>query len=253
MEVNPNLRVSVMTLISGIDSNINLKELYEIIEINDVFKYLEYGDNPKKGEKYNKVSKPRGNKKTKFFYNQITLHVHNDKIVNVKIFNNGKFQMTGVKNIQQGKEVVNIICSFLSNLSEDIKEKILDNLDPKMKDIEIGMINSDFNVGFKINREILHRLVINKGYYSSFEPSIYPGVNIKYYYNDSSNYCGLCKCSQMCDGKGKNGCCKKITVAVFNSGSTIITGAQSFDQLNKGYDFISNLINMKKEEIIQKE
>ena len=242
-----------MTLISGIDSNINLKELYKNIEINDVFKYLEYGDNPKKGEKYNKVSKPRGNKKIKFFYNQITLHVYNDKIVNVKIFNNGKFQMTGVKNIQQGKNVVNIIYNFLNNLSLDIKEKILDNLESKIKDIEIGMINSDFNVGFKINREILHRLVINRGYYSSFEPSIYPGVNIKYYYNASTNYCGLCKCTQICDGKGKNGCCKKITVAVFNSGSTIITGAQSFDQLNKGYDFISNLINEKKDEIIQKE
>ena len=114
------------------------------------------------------------------------------------------------------------------------------------------MINSDFNIGFKVNREVLHRIVISKGYYSSFEPSIYPGVNIKYYYNPL-DYSGLCKCDEVCDGKGKNGCCKKITVAVFNSGSTIITGAQSFDQLNKGYDFIMNVINEKKNEIIQKD
>ena len=241
-----------MTLISGIDSNINLKELYETIQINDTFKYLEYGDNPKKGEKYNKVNKPRGNKTVKYFYNQITLHVYSNKIINVKIFNNGKFQMTGVKNIQQGKDVVDIVYNFICNLSKDRKEKILDNLNQIKKEIQVGMINSDFNIGFKVNREVLHRIVISKGYYSSFEPSIYPGVNIKYYYNPL-DYSGLCKCDEVCDGKGKNGCCKKITVAVFNSGSTIITGAQSFDQLNKGYDFIMNVINEKKNEIIQKD
>ena len=37
---------------------------------------------------------------------------------------------------------------------------------------------------------------------------------------------GICNCKTQCNGKGKNGFCKKITVAVFNSGKIIITGGQ---------------------------
>tara|TARA_B100001287_G_C22679940_1_gene529783 strand:- start:1568 stop:2326 length:759 start_codon:yes stop_codon:yes gene_type:complete len=252
MEIEPNLRVSTMTLISGIDSNINLKSLYESLEIDNVFRYIEYGDNPKKGIKHNKIKNPRSNKTIKYFYNQITLHVFINKIINVKIFNNGKFQMTGVKTIEQGKNVVDILFNYIKSLPLDIKENVLDNTDIRVKDLEIGMINSDFNCGFKINREKLHRIVISMGYYSSFEPSIYPGVNIKYYYNPN-NFNGICNCECICDGKGKNGNCKKITVAVFNSGSTIITGAKSCDHLSKAYKFINKIINDKKEEIMQKE
>lgn len=248
MEINPNLRVSTMTLISGINSNINLKALYDSLEINDKFRYIEYGDNPKKGIKHNKIKNPRNNKKIKFFYNQITLHVFVDKIINLKIFNNGKFQMTGVKGIDQGETAINIVNNYVKSLPSNIKENILDNTDPQIKDLEIGMINSDFNCGFKINRELLHRIVISMGFYSSFEPSIYPGVNIKYYYNPV-DFGGICNCNCICDGKGKNGNCKKITVAVFNSGSIIITGAKSGDHLRKAYEFINKIINDRKEEI----
>jgi TATA-box binding protein (TBP) (component of TFIID and TFIIIB) len=160
--------------------------------------------------------------------------------------------MTGVKNIEQGNNTVNIVYNYIKSLSLNLKENILDNIYPLKKEIEIGMINSDFVCGFKINREILHRIVISMGYYSSFEPSIYPGVNIKYYYNPI-DFGGICNCKSVCDGKGKNGNCKKITVAVFNSGSTIITGAKSADHLQKAYEFINKIINDKKEDIRQKQ
>ena len=249
MDINENLRISTMTLISGIDSNIDLRNLYENLEINEHFRYIEYGSNPVKGEKHNKIKNPRKKKEIKYFYNQITIHVYVGKIVNLKVFNNGRFQMTGIKNIEQGVNVVNILYNFIVNLEDKKKEAIIDNLTPVKNEIKIGMINSDFDAKFKINREILHRIVISRGYYSSYEPTIYPGVNIKYYYNQNDN-AGICKCTSECNGKGK-GCCKKITVAVFNSGKTIITGAQSYDHLNKAYDFITNVINDKKEEIKQ--
>ena len=158
--------------------------------------------------------------------------------------------MTGVKSKQQGKKIVEIFLEKIKNLPIGDKELILDNLEPKVNKYNVALINSDFDIGFKINREILHRLIISKNYYSSFEPSIYPGVNIKYYYNENNKKNGICNCKQNCNGKGKNGCCKKITIAVFNSGNIIITGGQSFNHLDVAYNFINNLITEKKNELM---
>ena len=80
---------------------------------------------------------------------------------------------------------------------------------------------------------------------------MYPGVNIKYYFNSINNHNGVCKCINKCNGKGKN-CCKKITIAVFNSGKIIITGGQSYEHLNIAYDFINQIINNNKSELLIK-
>ena len=44
--------------------------------------------------------------------------------------------------------------------------------------------------------------------------------------------------------------CKKITIAVFNSGKIIITGAQSIIQLNISYDFIKEILDENKSELL---
>ena len=251
MNCNENLRVSTMTLISGIDTSIDLQSLYENLNVGDSVKYIEYGKNEIKGEIIKKIKNPRKNKEKKFFYNQVTLHVFNGKIVNVKIFNNGRIQMTGLKSREQGVGVVEMFRKELMLLSTEAKESIMDNINPVIKESRIVLINSDFDMRFKINREILHRLIITMGYYSSYEPSIYPGVNIKYYFNENNKTDGICKCDNPCNGKG-NGCCKKITIAVFNSGKIIITGGQSYNHLNTAYLFISELINKRKDELIHK-
>ena len=85
--------------------------------------------------------------------------------------------------------------------------------------------------------------------YSSYEPCIYPGVNIKYYYNKDTNH-GICNCSMRCNGKGDgygNGCCKRVTIVVFMSGEVIITGARTRDQLLIAYNYISKFINDRQE------
>jgi TATA-box binding protein (TBP) (component of TFIID and TFIIIB) len=250
MEVNPNLRVSTMTCISNLNTEIDLKKLFDSVEIDNNLTYIEYGALNQKGNKPSKSNKPRKTEKKKFFYNQITAHIFEDKIVNVKIFNNGKIQMTGVKTETQSKNILKKLVSIIRNIDKDILETILTDTEFNPGDIRIAMINTDFDCGFKIKREILHRLVIDKYYYSSFEPTIYPGVNIKYYFNKEKQDTGICNCEGKCNGKGKDGFCKKITVAVFNSGKIIITGGQSYEQLNTAYDFIDNTIKNNKKELI---
>ena len=259
MEPNKNLRVSTITLISEITSNINLNELYTYLNADSIIKYIEYGKNPPKGESVKKIKNPRKNtivKEKKFFYNQLTMHVLKDKIVNVKVFNNGRIQMTGLKTKQQGIDIMNIFIDYLLKIDPENLEKIVDNTSPEIKDSQIVLINSDFDIKYKINRELLHRMIISMNYYSSYEPTIYPGVNIKYCFNESNPDDGICKCSVPCNGKGKVNsdgikCCKRITIAVFNSGKIIITGGQSYHHLNTAYEFITNLIETNKKELIQ--
>ena len=55
------------------------------------------------------------------------------------------------------------------------------------------------------------------GIYTTYEPCIYPGVNIKFFWsqNSGSYELGVCKCNNKCSGKGdglSDGNCKKITM-----------------------------------------
>ena len=250
MEINSNLRVSTMTLISELTSDINLKKLFDNLSINDKIRYIEYGSENQKGEKKNKTARQKTIKK--FFYNQITTHIFENKIVNVKIFNNGRIQMTGLKSKEQGINVINILLNEIKILESEIIKEIFSKEKLEIQNSKIVLINSDFDVGFKIKRETLQRIIISRGYYSSYEPTIYPGVNIKYYFNTAKQDNGICNCSEPCNGKGINGLCKKITVAVFNSGKIIITGGQSYEQLNTAYGFITDLIKENQEDLILK-
>ena len=67
MEINKNLRVSTMTVISGIDSNIDLKSLYENLDPTENIKYIEYFKQ-NKGESIKKIKNPRTHKEKKYFY-----------------------------------------------------------------------------------------------------------------------------------------------------------------------------------------
>lgn len=245
-----NLRISTITALSGFDTNIELKLLYDNIVIDDKIKFIQWGINNTKG-KSNKINK-RKIKKKEVFYNQVTIHYYLNKIINIKIFNNGQIQMTGLKEVEHGQIVVESICNLIKDINNQIKDnnnKIVDNKDFKVNKYKIVLINSDFDIKYNVNRDILHRHLINMNIFSSYEPLIYPGVNIKYFYNNIYND-GICKCTNICKGKGNaigDGNCKRITIAVFKSGKIIITGANSFNQLLETYNFINNLMMINKE------
>ena len=245
-----NLRISTMTQIAEISSKINLNNLYKYLEPTDTIRYLSFGSELSKGEITKKIKKPRKDKEKKFFYNQITIHIFFEKIVNVKIFNNGRIQMTGLKKNNQGEKIIKIFLEEVNKLSEEYKKEIFEVSNPKFTWIKTVLINSDFDLHYKVDREALHRSIIDEGYYSSFEPCIYPGVNIKYYYNKFKENNGICDCEKMCNGKGKDTTCKKITIAVFNSGKIIITGGNSMKHIEIAYNFIYNFIESRKD-IIQ--
>ena len=70
-------------------------------------------------------------------------------------------------------------------------------------------------------------------------------LNIKYFYNiNNDGPKGVCNCERKCNGKGDGeNTCRRVTIAVFNSGKIIITGAMNRDQLVECYIFINKVID----------
>ena len=84
---------------------------------------------------------------------------------------------------------------------------------------------------------------------------IYQGVKLEYYWNTINNSNGICNCTINCFGKNSgngNGNCKKVTIAIFESGSILITGGITFDQVNDAYKYICKIIDENKS-IIKKQ
>jgi TATA-box binding protein (TBP) (component of TFIID and TFIIIB) len=157
--------------------------------------------------------------------------------VNCKLFQNGSVQMTGLKYVDQGVKAIEVLASIVS---QTLHTEVVHDAEK----YTVQLINSDFNLGMEINREFLHRFIRqNLGVFSSFEPCIHASVSIKYYCGP--NACdGSCTCAKPCSGKRLTPQhCKKVTVMVFQSGCVIITGAQTYEQVDEAYQFIHDLIS----------
>ena len=250
-----NLHISTMVQIGTLNTKIVLKSLAEKLNTNDNILYIEYGSEINKGKNDKKISKKKLESK-KFFYNQLTLHIHNslknNKRVNVKIFNNGRIQMTGINSELVGCTTMDIVLKEFIKLSnkEDIFSE--ENIS-QIGELETVLINSDFDIHHEVDRESLHRTIVDNGYLSSYEPCNYPGVNIKYYFNPLKRNFGICDCDKPCNGKGLNDTCKKITIAVFKSGKIIITGGRSKVHIQTAYEFITEFIQENKEIVLKKD
>lgn len=293
-----NYKISTITATCYINTEINLKNLFENIDIineNDNaigIVYLEYGNSKynsiSKGTNSKKKTKQKKEKKIKRFDNQATARIklfpdNNNYFINMKLFKNGNIQMTGIRVIEDGITCMNLIIDIISkyneiinNTPQNIIDNILDNYNNnstnskytinddsineiidnntiittkivddtkllKIVDYKIHLINCDFRVNFEIKRDDLKKLLIDTYKIKCFyEPCGYPGVKIEYFWNNDKD--GVCKCPENCSNLKKKSKCKKITIAVFQSGCIIITGGNTINQVNYAYDFICSVI-----------
>jgi len=192
----------------------------------------------------------------KTFFNQSTIVLRklrekggDFKEVNIKLFANGGFQMTGVTNEEFSREVIQWVIHEFNKLPTAITSVPLE-----LKKFAVQLLNSDYKVNMLIKRAELHRLLCNTYHLSStLETTIYQGVNTKYYYNEkASDKDGICKCAKFCSGQGDGteiGLCKRITIAIFQTGSIIITGARTHNQLDEAYSFINKIIKTHSAEV----
>jgi TATA-box binding protein (TBP) (component of TFIID and TFIIIB) len=173
-------------------------------------------------------------KNKKNFYNQVTIVINCVDVskINVKLFKNGSIQITGCKNISS---VIWILKKLFFKLQEPVQiteESIIETnftqtyADPyiflnimDISDLKIAMINSNFDIGFNIDREKLFDLLISNKYDCEYDPSRHAGVKIRYKVSYSNEH--------------------SSSIFVFDKGSIIITGAQNYLQIMECYKFIN--------------
>lgn len=231
------LRISTITAICSVNADINIFEMFNLIEAP--YTYETFTLNTcilEHNVKGNFIEKRKINQK--LFGNQMTLMINgNDRSnVNIKIFKNGKIQITGLKSETEGIRIVKEISNRYNLIFDENSFKIC-------------LINSDFGFKMLIKRDQLYNFLYDK-IQCSYEPCIYPGVKIKYMWhrrNSSNN--GQCTCDQTCIGNGTGELgqpCRKVTIVLFQSGKVIITGGQSMTQIDAAYQYICSIVDKHK-------
>ena len=257
-------RISTITITGAVNSELDLDNFFdyvqELIAENGVnktpdhqlgFIYGEFGKR-RSTTYYTSFSKKflaqrKKEHVSKRFDNQLTIvyKYNTETIMNIKVFKNGNIQITGVKTISDGKKMIDILVNHIKERETIAKEQTA----VQTVNYKVALINSDFKVDFEIKRDKLYSTIVNHfDNKCSFEPCIYPGVKIQYFWNSCNRQRdGVCRCREDCyigkgDGHGE-GNCKKITIAVFQSGCIIITGAQNTEQIDDAYNFICAVFN----------
>lgn len=173
--------------------------------LGDYDEYDEYDIFDNMYEEEEIIEMPKENKK----------HIHNNTVNNTinntassassKTSNTYDTQENEIKMYTSKKNYYNEICSKLT----------LDYV----TDFQISMINSNFVVDFKVDREKLYELLIKNNVTCVYDPAIHACVNIKYEQTD-----------------------KTISIFVFESGSIIITGAKSCNHIVNAHTYICRIL-----------
>lgn len=234
--------IATMTLISKIDSNINLLKFSKYLNLSpDGIMYIKYNKNNDLIERSIDVIKINKTKKKpkKYFYNQCTIIINcgNNRKVNLKLFLNGKIQMTGCKSLENAKTALNKLDDelrkekyLLSDTNMLVQQDIVDNPRFIMDEPHIALINSVFQTGIYINRDKLHNLLITKyNIQATFQPIIYVGINSKFIATSGT----------------------KVSILIFQTGKIIITAAKTMEDIRESHEFIKKVFSENKDIILR--
>jgi hypothetical protein len=178
-------------------------------------------------------------KKKSAFYNCFVLILRMKiegifKEFHVKVFNTGKLEIPGV----QSEKIFELI---LLQVLETLQPFIQDKLDYKENSNETVLINSNFNCGFYINREVLYEtLKFKYNIQSIYDPCSYPGIQCKFYYNPEIGIQNGCQISKENIHLYKN--IKEVSFMIFRTGSVLIVGKCDENVLFIIYEFLKVIL-----------
>ena len=263
-------RISTITYIGSITCRVDIMGFFDEVSIvhEDGGGIVRVEYRTKEGELRHRGATPsfvrrlrRRRKPVERFDNQVTclIRPHEDLhayLTNCKVFRNGNIQITGARSERDAEWCVDELCAEVRRaVARGAGGHVLqpDSPEPKAVYGKICLINSDFRVPFRINNHLLQELIIRRyRFVSIYEPCIYPAAKIVYYYNRDRPNEGVCTCRAFCSGRGcgeGDGQCKKVTIAVFQSGSVIITGASDLTMLDCAYKFTVRILLQHRGEI----
>jgi hypothetical protein len=187
-------------------------------------------------------------KKKQAFYNcfVMILRMKIDNVFrefHIKVFNTGKLEIPGV----QSEEMFNMVLNYIVT----ILQPFYDNQLSYYENSDTVLINSNFNCGFYINREILFDIIRSKyNIQSIYDPCSYPGIQCKFYYNKDIGIQNGMQITSENKNKYKN--VTEVSFMIFRTGSVLIVGMCDEYVLNDIYKFLKELLKNEFKHICQK-
>ena len=188
-------------------------------------------------------------KKKSAFYNCFVLILRTKiadtfKEFHVKVFNTGKLEIPGV----QSETAFDMI---LNQVIQTLQPYIEQTLGYKENTNETVLINSNFNCGFFINREVLYEILKFKyNIQSIYDPCSYPGIQCKFYHNPDVVLQNGCQISE--ENKHLYNDVKEVSFMIFRTGSVLIVGRCDENVLMIIYEFLKIILNNEYKNICQK-
>ena len=187
-------------------------------------------------------------KKKQAFYNcfVMILRIKIDTLFrefHIKVFNTGKLEIPGV----QSEVMFETVLSHIIDILQPFYSTPLTYFEHS----DTVLINSNFNCGFYINREILFDIIKNKyNIQAIYDPCSYPGIQCKFYYN---NDIGIQTGMQITsENKDKYTNITEVSFMIFRTGSLLIVGMCDENVLLEIYQFLKALLKTEFKNICQK-
>ena len=184
----------------------------------------------------------------------LRLKINNSfKEFHVKVFNTGKLEIPGIQSEDVFNNILDVIIQILQphiGNKLELKEIYLSENNKNVYS-ETVLINSNFNCGYFINREVLHDILKYKyKIHTIYDPCSYPGVQCKIYYKKDA---GIQINSNQIDTENKieNNNLTKVSFMIFRTGSVLIVGNCEEDILYKVYDYLKVILNNEYKKICQ--
>ena len=209
----------------------------------------------------------------------IILRVEQNKIfheIHVKVFNTGRMAIPGIVNDELLESTKLLLLDILQPNFDDKIELISEEESPEVFRLVKGkknketnkkekshfekvkaksnvLINSNFNCGFYIQQEKLRAVLRNKYKLNpTYDPSMYPGVKCKFYYNNnlpedhSIQFGHLEKSDQDVTMTELDELVlekyTKVSFMIFRTGNCLIVGNCTKQILNYVYEFVKNIL-----------
>lgn len=244
-----NIKITTITILVNLKNIVfNIKNIADYIKLSKNFiQVIKYGNSIDSYRSIIKTkTKKKNNRKRQNFYSQTTLIIENKKNnikLNLKLFGNGKIQITGAKNISSVFWCIYKIFKLINYAEKENDIKLFENTNSEalglitskhsltirnIDTFKIVMINCVYEFDFKINRNILFENLLNDGFDVLYDSSRHAGINLKHYDLDNKN--------EINNSKYKN---RYVSMLIFEKGKILFSGAINYKDIMACYKFLN--------------
>ena len=216
-EVNANnhvLNVSTITLICNLNvDNVSIQTFSENFKSDVLVMKIQ------SAVRDGRLDVTRRSKVKRAFFNQITLNYKDISNKSIKIFSNGKLQITGLTSVYE--------CQVLSDYVLRVVQETMKNDNIAITKRYIGMINSNFSTKTNLDLVKLNRILNqSSNVMSIYNPESYPAINMKYQMEHTCT-----------------------SIFVFGTGNIVTTGGKTLQDIRRSYQFINRTITENYNEV----